>query len=102
MPNAVQYKDRTVNVGTIPIGIDPEKFTDVPTHPFLISLSSHQSLLSSLRVVLSLPPPTIAFPSILPPSSAPLAYPRPSKNQNVKPASRNWKKNSREKRLLLE
>jgi hypothetical protein len=29
MPNAVQYKGRTVNVGTIPIGIDPEKFTDV-------------------------------------------------------------------------
>jgi trehalose-6-phosphate synthase len=31
MPNAVEYKGRTVNVGTIPIGIDPEKFTDV--HP---------------------------------------------------------------------
>ena len=29
MPNAVQYKGRTVNVATIPIGIDPEKFTDV-------------------------------------------------------------------------
>ena len=29
MPNAVQYKGRTVHVGTIPIGIDPEKFTDV-------------------------------------------------------------------------
>jgi hypothetical protein len=33
MPNAVEYKGRTVNVGTIPIGIDPEKFTDVsPRH----------------------------------------------------------------------
>jgi trehalose-6-phosphate synthase len=31
MPNAVEYKGRTVNVGTIPIGIDPEKFTDVAT-----------------------------------------------------------------------
>jgi hypothetical protein len=30
MPNAVEYKGRTVHVGTIPIGIDPEKFTDVP------------------------------------------------------------------------
>jgi len=30
MPNAVTYKGRTVNIGTIPIGIDPEKFTDVP------------------------------------------------------------------------
>jgi trehalose-6-phosphate synthase len=29
MPNAVEYKGRTVNVGTIPIGIDPEKFTEV-------------------------------------------------------------------------
>jgi len=29
MPNAVKYKGRTVNVGTIPIGIDPEKFTEV-------------------------------------------------------------------------
>src|SRR5579859_2170586 len=29
MPNSVEYKKRTVNVGTIPIGIDPEKFTDV-------------------------------------------------------------------------
>lgn len=33
MPNAVQYKGRTVNVGTIPIGIDPEKFTDALQEP---------------------------------------------------------------------
>jgi len=35
MPNAVTYKGRTVNIGTIPIGIDPEKFTDVPLPPRL-------------------------------------------------------------------
>jgi trehalose 6-phosphate synthase len=29
MPNSVEYKGRTVNVATIPIGIDPEKFADV-------------------------------------------------------------------------
>src|SRR5271170_1045290 len=33
MPNAVEYKGRTVNVATIPIGIDPEKFTDVSPPP---------------------------------------------------------------------
>jgi trehalose-6-phosphate synthase len=33
MPNAVQYKGRTVNIGTIPIGIDPEKFAEVISSP---------------------------------------------------------------------
>jgi trehalose-6-phosphate synthase len=29
MPNGVEYDGRFVNVGTFPIGIDPEKFTQV-------------------------------------------------------------------------
>lgn len=33
MPNAVTYKGRTVNIGTIPIGIDPEKFADEMKNP---------------------------------------------------------------------
>jgi trehalose-6-phosphate synthase len=40
MPNAVEYKGRTVNVGTIPIGIDPEKFTDVPLFSILLILGA--------------------------------------------------------------
>jgi hypothetical protein len=35
MPNAVQYKGRTVNIGTIPIGIDPEKFAEVIS-PYIV------------------------------------------------------------------
>lgn len=29
MPNSVDYEDRHVHIGTFPIGIDPEKFTEV-------------------------------------------------------------------------
>jgi trehalose-6-phosphate synthase len=29
MPNGVEYEGRFVNVGTFPIGIDPDKFTEV-------------------------------------------------------------------------
>ena len=84
MPNAVQYKGRTVNVGTIPIGIDPEKFTDV-TPPS--------------RAAVSLPTlPLLAFVFVFLRD----ANPSNCKNRNVKPALRNWKRNSRGKKLLLE
>lgn len=51
MPNAVQYKGRTVNVATIPIGIDPEKFTDVypPLSPSWLPNGTRKSRIRNVR-----------------------------------------------------
>jgi hypothetical protein len=53
MPNAVTYKGRIVNVGTIPIGIDPEKFADV-LPPLQTSLLACSGFLFPFVAVLNL------------------------------------------------
>jgi len=51
MPNAVEYKGRTVNVATIPIGIDPEKFTDV-WYPCLVVFNCRNLRIRNVKSVL--------------------------------------------------